>query len=561
MSDNAGTKRTAADAELEADGDVKRISADPLAMLSSAQNRQIMHASGQTLALRASNTIDGAIVGAYIRDMTLSQQAAMVATLAASADNCGLVSTLLTALSSNELWLHQHGDELLVFTLVDSPCSDACVLTLHSVTDLAVLDVRSVKTGDTILHRAVQMQNCAFVAHLLACGVAVQYNNRGHHALYASIANTTETEPEPFRAIIIAFNCARQCRPGLFDPNAIIDGKTFLGFLCTLPYPTVVEAWLMAMDSDCLLAPGQQVDQSRLPRGLGFAEYAKWPVSILDHPESVFAHDIELGMQLHKHGDIVYEAIERGRIDVIRELFRQKVKIHTTRPKPGTDDDILTPMTYLCHVSDNYKHDTAKMIDIATLIMNHKYLLPPGSIVFPLSMAIKRNLIVLVQFLIDNKVDVTGIYRHPIYGKTTALHIALTFFETHQNTEIIRLLVKHGILSNMPKDMVHPMIFASALECIDPLAIILDGLGDNTTSDILDRSLASACNHKRVNAARLLIERGAKCTTKMLICAMMAEDRDTVSFVLEQLDSPPVDVILDLAKEIKKLDMIIKVPK
>lgn len=546
----AAVKRTADAAEIGTKSKAKRTNdGDPLNTLSLDQRRAVLQACGQTLALHAASKIKGALVSEHIRSLSLSDLASTLAKLSAGL-NGGLVAILLHALATPDLWLYPVGTECLVFVLLESPCGNACMEPLMYASDLRVLNAKSAATGDTLLHRVVERLHHRLVMRMLERGVDVLPNNRGYHALYAPLIEAIDdVDVDKMSAIITAFNCARQVRPGLFDPNAVVGGETFLGLLCRLPYPKLLLPWLNSLDCDLMIAPGKMIDASMMPPDMTIEDYKLLSTSVLRKTcgINVFRNWITKGAQLRGQQMIVIGAVWNGRTDIIREVIRQKA-IFMFGAEHTKKSNNLTPLEYICfsraHVCRECTHSTgnrANDFKIAALIIDNLPNFKDNEGCDALRTAIVDKQIDFIKLFINRGAKTTGCpgVEHP-------LRTAMRTWADDADDEIVRLLVQHGARWSW-SECHHELVVASNLAGIGPLRVLLEG--DNPP-DALAGALETACTNKKIEFVRLLLEHKAPCSTKTLRAAAESADRDIVALILAQMPRALPDEIIDLVASV-----------
>jgi len=537
------SKRTAGAAEIDTKSKAKRTyGCDPLKMMTVNQRRAVMQACGQTLALHAASKIKGALVSEHIRSLSLSDLASTLAKLSAGL-NGGLVATLLHALATPDLWLHPVGADCLVFVLLESRCGKACMGPLMNVSDLRVLNAKSPTTSDTLLHRVVEHLNCPLVVHMLQCGVDVLPNNRGYHALYAPLIEAIDdVDVDKMSAIITAFNCARQVRPGLFYPNAIVGGETFLGLLCRMPYPKLILSWLNSTDCDLMVAPGKMIDASMMPNNITIEYYKELSTNFLCRrrtPDQLTSF-VAYGMQLRGQTKLVFDAIWYGRIDIMRELVRQKAD-YMFSDEYTRNAKRKHPLEYLCYCRNHAPANRTNDIEIATLIVDHLPNFKGTEGCLALMYAINAKQIDLINLFILRGAKTTGCpsVEHP-------LRMAMRTWADDSDDVIVRILVQHGA-RRLWNECHHELVVASALAGIGPLCILLEG--DNPPDALAD-ALEIGCKRAKIEFVRLLLEHKAPCSTKILRAAAESADRDIVALILAQMPRAMPDEIIDLVANV-----------
>jgi hypothetical protein len=434
--------------------------------------------------------------------------------------------------------------------LLESRHSETCMDVLAHKKDLRILNAKSMTTGDTVLHRVVERMHCSLVRHMLRCGVDVLPNNRGYHALYAPLIEAVDDiDVDKMSETITAFNCARQVRPGLFDPNAVIGGETFLGLLCRLPYPKLLLPWLNSLDCDLMIAPGKMIDASMMPRDMTIEDYKLLSTSVLRKTCGInaFKNWITKGVQLRGQPMIVIGAVWNGRIDIIREVIRQKA-IFMFGAEHTKKSNNLTPLEYICfsraHVCRECTHspgNRANDFEIAALIIDNLPNFKENEGCTALRTAIVDKQIDFIKLFINRGAKTTGCpgVEHP-------LRTAMRTWAEDADDEIVRLLVQHGARWSW-SECPHELVVASGLAGIGPLRVLLEG--DNPPDALAD-ALETACKNKKIEFVRLLLEHKAPCSTKTLRAAAESADRDIMALILAQMPRALPDEIIDLVASV-----------
>ena len=183
-------------------------------------------------------------VSGWFASQTENEQAAFAFAMFRIAPNRGL------ALATNfpSLWRGIINGTPLAMKLADELPSEQMLAVVGELATPELLDLQDASTGDTLLHLFVETGNVVGVRNVFAAGGNVLRNNEGRIALYSFFSDPSDQKA--FAAIIREFNRARQLRPDLFNPNDRVLDKTFLGYLMSMPWPDLVQAWLDALDSD-----------------------------------------------------------------------------------------------------------------------------------------------------------------------------------------------------------------------------------------------------------------------------------------------------------------------
>jgi hypothetical protein len=539
----AGAKRDGAAAEIAKKPNAKRTSrAGPLATLNADQRCTVLHACGQTLAVHAADKIKGSMIYDHICSMPIGERASMITKLAADNHN-EIVTILLQLPVPSDLWLCPVGTESLIFELMESRYSGVCIETLRHTVDLRVLNARSPVSGDTLLHRVVERLDVSLVRHMLLCGVDVLPNNHGYHALYAPLIEAVDDiDVEKMASIITEFHRARQTRPGLFDPNAVVGGETFLGLLCRLPYPQLLTPWLRSFDCDLQTAPGKVIDESRMPKWTTIEIYRKESTNFMSRlcsGQGSLTCSVKSGLQLRHQTELVFDAIYNGRIEIIREIIRQKggFMFNTEyMAKAGKKP----PLEYIGYCRRIRKGSRRNDLEIAALIVDQLTDFKEKSGRVALFHAVDAKYLDLIKLYVDRGAPLTS-----RGGSHDLLWKAIQAWATDADDEIIRFLVRHGV--RLAWDYKEPELVVAARHTgIGPLRVLLEGDNPpNVLTDALEVAAASA----KTDFIQLLLAHNAQPSTKVLRAAAKSGNREVVGLLIPHMLAagwPLVEEIIDL---------------
>lgn len=540
----AGTKRTAANAELETN-DAKRVDGERLLTDMTPLDCRIVIRSSPELSARFSDRpVTSHELGECLLSMSVADQVSLLRGLR-NRENLLILYHLLRLLVSEDLFLFPIADgEVFMFDFMTDALNWPMFQVICTITNPKILHAKD-STGDGLLNLAVMYIHKPAIEWLLSHDVAITTCNDGYSLFHAMIICNNMHPDEDYCSVIAMLNRARQLRPNLFDPNQVTHGKTALGHFEYGHWDEAATTWMMAMDSNCLSAPDRPVDVDLIPFDWTHETYPTAVDNLCSGSESRFAQLVEAGIQLRGHKTLLFDAIESGRVDIVREFARQKFDFHCfiTANISNMPFNVF-PFAKLCQRDQTYEYNVADQYEIASIIIANGGVPSQEDIrdgaISPQLMAIVFRSSTMLRYMINNKFDFMSL--HHVVTPRKLLQISLLqfalfpYYSNDSNEDVVQLLLDGGASANIDNELLDFLDrIMLKTDITKSLICVANACSNGLRQRALDIALKYSCVYNNVAMATDLLNKGAKCSAHIFTHVLKSNNRTMMTLLVSRM--------------------------